>query len=103
MTTTKLETEAPIDYDALVRNAEVEMINRMGEEKYLVWRQYNLVALNGKVLWNSKAEYLAMKEELEGDDRLYDQVFLNRYADEISYEHDSYEWLKETEQLRHGG
>jgi hypothetical protein len=84
MTTTKLDTKAPIDYDALVRNAEIEMINRMGEEKYLVWRQYNLVALNGKVLWTSKAEYYAMKEELEGDDRLYDQIFRRQYAEEIA-------------------
>ena len=71
-------------YRAMSRDLITELWHLWGRDKFNAWWQENVVALNGKIWWTYRDEYLILKEARDemGLQELYDKIFRKEYEEE---------------------
>jgi hypothetical protein len=71
-----------LQYKSMARDLIQELSNAMGRDKFQAYWDMNLAPLRGKVFLTYRDLYVILKEEHDGLESLYSQVFGKQYAEE---------------------
>jgi hypothetical protein len=82
-----------IEYKAMAKDLCRELSEVWGRDKFQEWWECNIITMNGVITWDYKSLYLVLKSEHDYLMELRDRVFGGS---------DSYDWAKETQELRAG-